>query len=304
MRRLFPVALMGLLALFSGTARGQPQGEQPSYSATPPSAAPREYVFAVHPLHNPVRLFEIYGPLVEDLNQNLGLPGARFRLEASRNYEEFDQRLYAREYDLALANPYQTLNALKRGYRVIAKMGDDQKFTGIILVRRDSGIRRPSDLKGKKVAYPARSALAACMMPQYFLQTHGVDVNRDLQNRYVGSQESAIMNVYLGETAAGVTWPLPWEAFQKEHPDMARELVVRWETEPLINNSVIARDDVPRQVAERVARRLASLNESAQGRVILERMPLSRFELADDARYQVVEDFVRRFEHTVGPLEP
>ncbi len=256
------------------------------------------------PCTTPSASSRFYGPLVEDLNQNLGLPGARFRLEASRNYEEFDQRLYAREYDLALANPYQTLNALKRGYRVIAKMGDDQKFTGIILVRRDSGIRRPSDLKGKKVAYPARSALAACMMPQYFLQTHGVDVNRDLQNRYVGSQESAIMNVYLGETAAGVTWPLPWEAFQKEHPDMARELVVRWETEPLINNSVIARDDVPRQVAERVARRLASLNESAQGRVILERMPLSRFELADDARYQVVEDFVRRFEHTVGPLEP
>lgn len=43
------------------------------------------------------------------------------------------------------------------------------------------------------------------------------------------------MNVYLGNVAAGATWPLPWEAFQKEHPDMARKLELKWETEPMIN---------------------------------------------------------------------
>ena len=91
-------------------------------------------------------------------------------------------------------------------------MGDDNKFAGIILVRRDSGINKLSDLKGKKVSYPARTALAATMMPQYYFQTHGLDVNRDIENLYVGSQESSIMNVYLGNVAAGATWPMqnPW----------------------------------------------------------------------------------------------
>ncbi len=265
------------------------------------ASASREYVFAIHPLHNPERLFEIYRPVIEYLNRNI--PEAKFRLEASRNYEEFEKKLYARQPEFALPNPYQTLNSLKHGYHVIAKMGDDYRFTGVILVRRDSGITRVTDLKGKKVSYPAATALAATMMPQYYFQTHGLDVSRDIQNRYVGSQESSILNVYHGMTAAGATWPLPWDAFQKEHPDEASALTVAWETAPLINNGVVARDDVPSALAAKVAHLLDSLHTSAEGRAMLARMPLSRFELADDKRYDVIKDFLAAFSRSVRPLE-
>jgi phosphonate transport system substrate-binding protein len=294
-----PILVLVAFAL-PGCGRDENTGKsEPLYAAKP--VAGREYVFAIHPLHNPTRLFEVYGPLIDHLNRNI--PGVVFRLEASRNYDEFDKNLYASKYDFALPNPYQTLNSLKHGYHVIAKMGDDRRFTGIILVRRDSGIVKVSDLKGRKVSYPARTALAATMMPQYYLHTHGLDVNRDIENLYVGSQESSIMNVYLGETAAGATWPLPWEAFQKEQPEKAAALEVRWETEALINNGVVARDDVPAQLAARVAKLLDSLHTTAEGRAILARMPLSRFELADDKRYRAVGDFIRKFERDVRALD-
>jgi phosphonate transport system substrate-binding protein len=293
------ILLALVLAPLVACDRGEREQGAPLYSARPPGPE-KEYVFAIHPLHNPTRLFEVYGPLIDYLNHNVA--GASFRLEASRNYEEFEKNLYARRYDFALPNPYQTVNSLKHGYHVIAKMGNDRQFTGIILVRRDSGIRKVSDLKGKKVSYPAPTALAATMMPQYYLQTHGLDVNRDIENVYVGSQESSIMNVYLGEVAAGATWPMPWEAFQKEQPDKAAALKVAWETAPLVNNGVVARDDVSQQMAQRVADLLDALHQSEEGRAILARMPLARFERADDARYRVIEDFLRRFEQEVRPL--
>jgi phosphonate transport system substrate-binding protein len=292
-----------LLVVFGLLACGQDKGEKsvgPQFAAKAPESS-KEYVFAIHPLHNPERLFEIYGPLIDYLNRNI--PEAKFRLEASRNYEEFEKKLYARLPEFALPNPYQTLNSLNHGYHVIAKMGDDYKFTGVILVRRDSGIRKVTDLKGKKVSYPARSALAATMMPQYFFQTHGLDVNHDIENLYVGSQESSIMNVYLGNVAAGATWPLPWDAFQKEHPDQARELEMKWETEPMINNGVVARDDVPEQLVRHVAQLLDTLHTNAEGKAMLARMPLSRFELADDKRYRVIDDFLHRFNKTVYPID-
>ncbi len=141
------------------------------------------------------------------------------------------------------------------------------------------------------------------MMPQYYFQTHGLDVNHDIENVYVGSQESSIMNVYLGNVAAGVTWPLPWDAFQKEHPEKASELELKWETEPLINNGVVARDDVPEQLVKRVAQLLDTLHTSDEGKAILARMPLSRFELADDQRYRVIDDFLHKFSQTVRPLD-
>lgn len=273
---------------------------EPRFSAHSPETG-KVYVFAIHPLHNPVKLFEVYGPLMDYLNRNI--PGTTFRLEASHNYEDFEKKLYAGQPDFALPNPYQTLNSIKHGYHVIAKMGDDAKFTGVILTRRDSGIHKVADLKGKKVSYPAETALAATMMPQYYFQTHGLDVNRDIVNLYVGSQESSIMNVYLGNVAAGATWPIPWEAFQKEHPDKAKKLELKWETAPLINNGVVARDDVPKQLAMRVAELLANLHRSKEGRSILEKMPLSRFEPADDERYQVIRNFLDKFSLTVRHLE-
>jgi phosphonate transport system substrate-binding protein len=288
------VALAGCSQDDGGTASG------PQLAAKRPEAA-REYIIAVHPLHNPARLFEVYGPLIDYLNRNL--PGTVFQLEASRNCEEFDKKLYSRKPDIAIPNPYQTLNSLKHGYHVIAKMGDDSKFTGIILVRRDGGINQVSDLKDKKISYPARTALAATMMPQYFLQTHGLNVDRDAENLYVGSQESSIMNVYLGNTSAGATWPVPWEAFMKEHPEQAAQLEVKWETEPLLNNGVVARDDMPVQLTQKVAQLLDTLHTNEEGRTILQRIPLSRFELADDNRYRAIEDFLTKFSQTVRPLD-
>ncbi|MDY0189475.1 MAG: PhnD/SsuA/transferrin family substrate-binding protein [Desulfuromonas sp.] len=272
----------------------------PQFSVTAP-VTEQIAIFAIHPLHNPERMFRVYGPLIDYLNHNIS--GVTIRLEASRNYAAFNKKLYARQPEFALPNPYQTVNALKHGYHVIAKMGDDNKFAGIILVRRDSNINQVSDLKGKKVSYPARTALAACMMPQFYLYTHGLDINQDIENVYVGSQESSIMNVVLGYVAAGSTWSMPWETFQEEHPDLAQKLELKWATDQLINNAVVARDDIAPELSQQVAQLLVNLHTSAEGRAILAPMPLSCFELANDQNYQVIADFLRTFSKNVRPLE-
>lgn len=293
------LALLMLLAV-SACGKSDEVAYQPTFSQ-PVSSVVNEYIVGIHPLHNPKRLFEVYGPIVDTLNATI--PGAHFRLEASRNYEEFDKKLYGKHFDLAMPNPYQTVRAIKLGYRVFGKMGDDEDFRGIILVRKDSGIHAVADLKGKKVAYPALTALAATMMPQYYLHTHGIDVNRDIENLYVGSQESSIMNVFLGEVAAGATWPVPWKAFVKEHPDQAAQLEVKWQTEALLNNGWVAREDVPLDVVGKVANTLFELNASERGRQILERLPISKFEPASNSTYQPVADYLARFSQTVRPIE-
>ncbi len=180
-------------------------------------------------------------------------------------------------------------------------MGDDDQFRGIFLVRRDSAIHEVADLNGKVVSFPAKTALAAAMLPQYFLQEHGLPIGT-YEARYVGSQESSIMNAYLGDSAAAATWPPPWIAFQKDHPDRAAQLKVAWRTESLPNNGLVARDDFPPALLHKVAAILFSLQQSSDGRALLERLPLSRFEPASEATYQPVRDFVAHFSKTVRVL--
>ncbi|MDX9766010.1 MAG: phosphate/phosphite/phosphonate ABC transporter substrate-binding protein [Ectothiorhodospiraceae bacterium] len=279
-------------------------GEAPEYT---PTFSPRStsteavYVFGVHPLHNPQRLHEVFGPLMAYLSEHVD--DARFRLEASRNYAAYDEKLYARQFHFALPNPYQTVNAVKQGYRVFGKMGDDHNFRGIILVRKDSGIHEVTDLRGKAVSYPAPTALAATMLPQHYLNSHGLDVMHEVENRYVGSQESSIMNVYLGDVAAGATWPPPWRALSRERPELAEALEVKWQTESLPNNGLVVLPEVPVAVVNRVSDLLFGLHEIDSGRAILARMELSRFEAADDATYDSVREFIVRFSREVRPVE-
>lgn len=296
------IAALAMLLSLSLTACSERKGEDylPRYADTPPSNKVI-YRFGVHPLHNPQRMFEVYEPLVEYLNRRFD--GAQIELQASSSYAAFEEKLARRQLHLALPNPYQTIKGAEYGYRVFGKMGDDASFRGIILVRKDSGIASVADLKGKAVSYPAPTALAATLLPQWFLHTHGVRVNDEIDNRYVGSQESSIMNVVLGTTAAGATWPQPWKAFIKDHPDFAAQLEVKWETDTLMNNSLMARDDMPQAVVARIGELMFNLHRDAEGREILQRMQLSRFEPADDATYKPVRSFLSRFEQEVRPVE-
>jgi phosphonate transport system substrate-binding protein len=294
--------LAGLFVAFLLAAcEPQPVDQPLQYRSDPPASSAPIYRLAIHPLHNPKKLSEAYQPLVDHLNRQL--QGAQIELEASRDYPSYEKKFRAREPELLLPNPWQTLQAMAVGYQVIAMAGDAADFKGIFIIRRDSGIALPADLKGKVVSYPSPTALAAAIMPQYFLHSHGIDINRDIQNVYVGSQESSIINVYLGKSAAAAAWPLPWRLFQKDHPAEAAQLRMIWETPSLINNSVMVRDDVPESVRAQLSRALLDLAQAPQGRAILAGIETAAFHAADDASYALVDEYIKRFEQEVRPVE-
>ena len=271
------------------------------YSDQPQPGQAPVYRLAVHPLHNPKKLYAAYQPLVEHLNRQV--PGVKFELESSRDYQAFEAKFRQRGPEFLLPNPWQTLQAIQAGYHVIAMAGDASDFKGIFVVRKDAGIAQPADLKGKSVSYPSYTALAAAIMPQAYLHAHGINIQRDIQNIYVGSQESSIMNVYLKQTAAGATWPPPWRQFQQDHPEEAAQLQVAWETPPLVNNSVMVRNDVDAALAQQVTAVLLGLAQTAQGTAILATLQTAAFHPANDASYQVVTQYIARFERDVRPVE-
>lgn len=296
-------AILGylLIVLILSACGQKPADPQLQYSSGPIGNNVPIYRLTPHPLYNPQKLSESFQPLVDYLNRQL--PGTHIQLEASRDYQAFEQKFRAREAEILMPNPWQTLEAMKVGYHVIAMWGDAEDFKGIFIVRKESEIKTTDDLRGKVVSYPSPTALAAAIMPQYFLYTKGININKDIKNRYVGSQESSIMNVYLGHSVAGATWPPPWRMFQKQHPAEAAQLKVIWETPSLLNNSVMVRDDVPEAMRQLIQKSLLDLPKTDEGMNILAGMETARFHVSNDASYDVVRQYVARFEKEVRPVE-
>jgi phosphonate transport system substrate-binding protein len=277
------------------------EAKGPQYSEKLEKNSIKVIRFAIHPLHNPQKLAADYQPVMDLLNSKQN--AVRFELEASRDYASFEKKLRERKPEFALPNPWQTLEAIKVGYRVIDMAGEPEDFKGLIIVRKDSGINQIQQLANKEISYPSPTALAACIMPQLYLQDHGLNVMSQTKRIYVGSQESSIMNVYLKQTSAGATWPPPWRAFQREHPVEASQLKVAWQTNTLVNNSVMARDDMPPDLVSLVKNTLEGLSKTTAGQKILLQMETKRFIPADDADYSKVATYIQNFESKVRKVE-
>src|SRR6056297_1277016 len=98
------IGLLLLTPLLNGCGQEDPADvTAPAFSMKSPDATP-VYSFAVHPLHNPVRLHEVFNPLMTYLTAKV--PHARFRLEASRNYAHYNRKIEAGQPDFLLPNPY------------------------------------------------------------------------------------------------------------------------------------------------------------------------------------------------------
>ncbi len=258
----------------------------------------REYKFGVFPLHNPVHLFKVYDPMLESINADA--KGFRLKLDSSKDYASYESKVFGRQLDFAIINPYQAIKAEAKGYRIFAKMGDDDRMRGIIVVRKDAGIKTVQDLKGSVISFPAPTAMAASIMTKLFLKRQGFDVRVDAKPMYVGSQDSAVMNVFLRITKAGCTWPPTWDALKKERPDVISELEIKWRTNSLPSLALVARDDIPAEHVAAVLAAITQLHRAAAGQKILATMGIPNYEAANSQTYNSVRDFMKEYVSQLG----
>ena len=107
---------LSVLLVFSVSCLTKEHSEKkyhPEFSENPIHKIKKRYIFGVHPLHNPKKLFEVYLPLVNYLN--LHLKDSVIKLEASRNYSSYDKKLFNRHFHLSLPNPYQQQTLAEEG---------------------------------------------------------------------------------------------------------------------------------------------------------------------------------------------
>lgn len=293
--------VMALLLSLSG-CKQPAKTKGPEYADFPDNQNAVLYSFAVYPIEDSPDLLETYQPLLDYLNTSV--KGTQIVLEPSDNYKLFEQKYQKRKPDFLLANPWQTLQAIKSGYHVIAMAENSIDLKGFFVVRRDSEIQEPADLKGKKVSYPAPTAFDNCILQQYYLYTHGIDVNKDITNWYVGSQESTLLNVFYKKTAAGTCWSASWKDFDKEYPEKSIQLKVLWETELITSNSVMVRNDVPAKITNQVQNFLVELDKSPKGKKLLDNLEETfRFVAATNHDYDGVKKFINQFEKEVRKID-
>jgi phosphonate transport system substrate-binding protein len=173
----------------------QVQTEKQSFNCLGDKGAPKPYVVSVVPQLTASETYSHWAPVLEAV----GLATKQcFTLSISKSIPEFEAELLAGTPDFSYMNPYHQVMAYRRqAYRPL--VADATPLTGILVVRRDSGITKLEALNGQQVAYPSPNAFAASLIIRATLSQLGIEI----QPIYVKTHSNVYRSVLQADVVAG-----------------------------------------------------------------------------------------------------
>jgi len=188
--RVCVLALLGIgSALLPSLANAQASNCLGDASVTKP------YVVSVVPQLPASETYSHWAPVLEAV----GLASKQcFTLNISKTIPDFEVELLAGTPDFSYMNPYHQVMAYRRqAYRPL--VADATPLTGIVVVRRDSGINKMDDLNGKQLAFPSPNAFAASLITRATLSQRGIDI----KPLYVKTHSNVYRSVLQADVVAG-----------------------------------------------------------------------------------------------------
>ena len=215
--------------------------------------------FGVVPQQSASRLAEEWGPLLAEISRRSGVA---LVFKTAPSIPVFEERLAKAEYDLAYMNPYHYVVFHQSvGYQAFAKE-QDRRIKGILVVRKDSSYRKPADLAGKTVVFPAPAAFAASILPQAEFGRLKIAIDA----RFVASHDSVYRAVASGLQEAGGGIERTFEALPVEIRNTVRILSEKPAYTP---HAFAAHPRVPAAIVSKVLAAMASLALDESGRGLL-----------------------------------
>jgi phosphonate transport system substrate-binding protein len=251
------------------------------------AAEPAPITFGVFPRWNAQITVRDFTPLGQRLSRELGRP---VHIETDKDFSSFMRRVYAKEFDLVHLNQSQYVHAHQAaGYQAIAKICDNQKCTinAILITRRDSKLTKVSDLKGRTVAFGDPGAMVSHILTKSLLRESALHPNQ-YRSIFTKNPPNALLAVYNGDAAAaGVSLAALERPEIRERIDI-NQLRILAESRSIPHLPMAVRGDMDHKLALRIQQILTGLSQDAEGKEILTKLGIERFESADDRQYALV----------------
>jgi phosphonate transport system substrate-binding protein len=240
------------------------------------------YSFGVVPQFEQRKLFRIWRPILDELEQRTGL---RFKLVGSPKIPVFEKQYMDGTYDFAYMNPYHLLVAHDtQGYLPLVRDGG-RMLKGILVVRADSPIQSVQELAGKRVAFPAPNALGASLLMRAELaKLRGVVVIP----QYVQTHSSVYLHVALGQTLAGGGVA---STLRSQKPEIQEKLRILYETRPMNPHPISVHPRVPEAHRELVRQALLAMAQTQRGAALLGEIPMRKAVAAELEDYTPMRDW-------------
>ena len=240
-----------------------------------------------------------YTPFAEHLSQRLG---RKITLVTSKDFQSFWAGIEKQRFEIVQYNQYHYVRSAK-SYQVVAHNKEFGKDTlaGVLYVRKDSGITDLKQLKGRTVLFGGgEDAMFGYIAPMYLLLQAGLK-KEEFISQYASNPLNSVIGVFRKQAdAAGsgdgvIGQPAVKSAINTD------ELTTLAISEQLLHLPWAVKRSMPVQLRQAVQSILVALENSEEGRKILNSAMLTGIGTAEDKDYDPHRRMIRA---VVGPLTP
>ena len=232
----------------------------------------------------------------DDANGNL--PNVTFRYQPSTDYPAIVTAFANGDVQLGWFGSLTGVQArnARPGSEALAHRAKDAEFRSVWIVREGIVANTLADLQGRSFTFGSESSSSGRLMPQYFLQEQGHDLELFSNYSFSGSHDKTWQQVEAGIYDAGVLNKAVWEAaVEQGRVDTSKVRVVE-ETPPYFNYHWLAHPDMDAKVKEGIKAALLGLDEDTANPLaaqVLESFLAEEFNATQNSNYDQIEAIAR-----------
>nr|WP_321400477.1 phosphate/phosphite/phosphonate ABC transporter substrate-binding protein [uncultured Desulfobacter sp.] len=240
----------------------------------------------IFPCTDAANSFRKFHPLVTYLKQATGL---NISLVFHDDLAGFERALKNGTLDLAIQDPhvYVKLADKYNNAHILQALSFDQETTqrGVIIVRKDSGLKCIKDLKDKTVMFGSKLSSPRWTAASHLFEKNGFQIDRDLMSySHGGCCEDVAFNVFLKVVDAGVVCDHFLQEHDNREPELGLDtgqLTVIAETDRVPTKIFSSRKDVGEEDIRQITRVLTGLDlQNPEHRKILQNADIGGFQKA------------------------
>lgn len=257
-----------------------------------PAVAADALVMGVFPRRSATLTAQLFSPLADYLGAQLGRP---VRLVTAKDFPSFWEDVLAGRYDIVHYNQYHYLRSAGL-YEVVACNAEQGRdvLAGALYVRRDSGIERVAQLRGKRVIFGGgEDAMMSYIVPRYLLQQGGLAA-ADYTALFASSPPNAVLAVYYRQAEAGGAGDVVMRMPVVNGIADTRELRLLALSAPIKQLPWALKRALPDPLKAHIRALMVGLGDSEQGRAVLSAAQLTGMSAASDADYDSARQIVEQ----------
>ena len=254
--------------------------------------------FGIEPYDTAPRLIPLYDQIGKMIADKLG---CEVKIFIATSYNAEIEAMRAGKLEIGEFGPlgYVLAHEIAKAEAVAAfgtKEGKPDTYWASLVSYPESGIKTVQDLRGHTFAFSDPASTSGHLFPAFALIKAGLDPDKDIRAFYAGSHTASFEALYNHKVDAGELNSEQLQSATQRGHYKEGDFVVLWKSNPIPNDPVAVRADLPEGLKKRLTDVLQNLDLSSlpqADRSIMVGLGVTRMVPQTDAAYDDIREMVK-----------